>query len=62
MSFVDIEESDKYRWTLDLGLEFQFTKHLALTLNYNEHLDNTINPLTGRKRNITTGSGVKVLF
>lgn len=62
MYFVDIEDSDKYRWTLDLGLEFQFTKLLALTLNYNESMDNAINPLTGRKRNITIGSGVKVLF
>jgi len=62
MTFIDTDDSDKYRWTLDLGLEYQFTKHLSLMLNYNEFFDKAMNPLMGRKRDISKGVFVKVIF
>jgi len=62
MTFVDIDDSDKYRWTLDLGLEYQFTEHFSLMLNYNECFDKAMNPLMGRKRDIGKDIFVKVVF
>ena len=62
MTFIDTDDSDKYRWTLDLGLEYQFTKHLSLMMNYNEAFDKAMNPLMGRKRDISKNVFVKIVF
>jgi putative salt-induced outer membrane protein YdiY len=62
MIFVDTNDSDKYRWTLDLGLEYQFTEHFSLMLNYNESFDKAMNPLMGRKRDIGKDISIKVVF
>jgi len=62
ITFIDTDDSDKYRWTLDLGLEYQFTEHFSLMLNYNECFDKAMNPLMGRKRDISKDICIKVVF
>jgi|GEM_PF-1957706 len=60
--FMDLEESDDYRWTLDLGLALQLTKYMSLTFDYKESMDNTRDPVMGRKRDISMGPGVRIHF
>jgi len=62
MTFIQTDDTDKYRWILDLGLEFQFTKHFTLMLNYNETFDKAMNPLMGRKRDTSKNVMLKVVF
>ncbi|MBF0240947.1 MAG: DUF481 domain-containing protein [Desulfamplus sp.] len=61
--FVDTGDSDKYRWTFSVGLDFKVMEHLFVSLSYKEDYDNNANQLLGiRKRDQTQGIGIKVVF
>ncbi|MBF0303702.1 MAG: DUF481 domain-containing protein [Desulfamplus sp.] len=60
---ADVSDTDIYRWTFKIGVDFKIMEHLFVSTEYKEEYDNDANELLGvRKRDQTTGIGIKVVF
>ncbi|MBF0573055.1 MAG: DUF481 domain-containing protein [Desulfamplus sp.] len=60
---VDAGDSDLYRWTFSVGVDFKIMENLFVSLSYKEEYDNNANQLLGiRPRDQTYGTGIKVVF
>jgi len=59
--FQDVNDGDKYRWSLDLSFDIQLMNHVYFSPNYRE--DYNKNPGLGvRKRDVSIGAGIKISF
>lgn len=60
---ADVSDTDIYRWTFKIGVDFKVMEHLFVSVEYKEEYDNDANQLLGiRKRDQTQGIGLKVVF
>ncbi len=60
---ADVSNTDIYRWTFKIGVDFKVMEHLFVSVEYKEEYDNDANQLLGiRKRDQTQGIGLKVVF
>jgi len=59
--FQNTDDSDKYRWALDLSFDIAMTEHISFSPNYHEEYNNE--PGLGvRPRDISIGAAVKISF
>jgi len=60
---VNVSETDLYRLTFRVGVDFKIRENLFVTLEFKDEFDNGANQLLGiRKRDQTQGIGIKVSF
>ncbi|KPA18692.1 secreted protein containing DUF481, partial [Candidatus Magnetomorum sp. HK-1] len=58
----DVRDPDDYRWDMQFVITYPIAKFVMLTYKYSESFDNSLSPLAGRARNISSRFGVQLSF